>query len=391
GKTTLALNVIEQALEHDIAVILLDRKGDLAGYAHPDWWQHTADPRRARQLAERIDVRLFTPGTRGGRPLALPVIPDLASIPDHERDRMVQHAANAIAAMMRFGTGAADTARLAILTQAIAVLAGRPRTSGLGELITLVEARDDELVARAGRYDDRLFKRLVQDLETVRLSDADLFDASAEPLTAETLIGRGADGKVPLAIASTRFLGDGPRIQSWVAHLIGCLSRHAARTPSSVLRTLLVIDEADLFMPAGTAKPASKEPLQDLLKRARTAGLGLVLASQSPADFDYRSRELINTWFLGRIADQRSIDKMKPLFEHKPFIRGKLGLLEAGRFVMLQDGEAFDLERGPSLMRTEQLPEAELMALAARTHPRPPRAARPPLRSDALRSDAPPG
>jgi len=390
GKTTLALNLIEQALERDIAVILLDRKGDLGGYANPDWWQRTADPERARRLAERIDVRLFTPGTRGGRPLSLPVVPDLTQVPDHERDRMVQHAANALAAMMRFGGGATDTARLAILTQAIAVLAGRPVLGGLVELIALVESRDDELVARAGRYDDRLFKRLVQDLETVRLSDADLFDPGAEPLTAETLIGRSAGGKVPLAIASTRFLGDVPRIQSWVAHLVGCLSRYAAKTPSSVLRTVFLLDEADLFMPAGAAKPPSKEPLQDLLKRARTAGLGLVLASQSPADFDYRSRELINTWFLGRIADQRSIDKMKPLFEHRPLIRGKLSLLEAGRFVMLQDGGAVDLERGPSLMRTEQLAEAELMALAARTNLRSPESARPPARANHLSPDLSP-
>ena len=376
GKTTLALNLIEQALERDVAVILVDRKGDLGGYASPDWWQRTADPERARRLADRLDVRLFTPGTRGGRPLSVAVIPDLADVPEHERDRMVQHAANALAAMMRFGGGATDTARLAILTQAIAVLAARPRRGGLAELIGLIEDRDDELVARAGRYDDKLFRRLVQDLETVRLSDADLFDPAAEPLTAETLIGRGAGGKVPLAIASTRFLGDVPRIQSWVAHLIGCLSRHAARTPSATLRTMVMFDEADLFMPAGAAKPPSKEPLQDLLKRARAAGIGVVLASQSPADFDYRSRELISTWFLGRIADARSIDKMKPLFEHKPLVRGKLGLLEPGRFVLLQDGGAVDLERGPSLLRTDQLAEAELMALAAGTRPRPPEAAR---------------
>jgi len=33
---------------------------------------------------------------------------------------------------------------------------------------------------------------------------------------------------------------------------------------------------------------------------------------------------------------------------------------------MLQDGGAADLERTPSLLRTEQLSEAELMAFAAR-------------------------
>jgi energy-coupling factor transporter ATP-binding protein EcfA2 len=366
GKTTLALNLIEQVLERDVAVVLVDRKGDLAGYAKPDWWKHTADPDRARRLAERLDVRLFTPGTRGGRPLSLSVVPDLQQIPDHERDRVVQFAGNALAAMMHLGNGKKAGACRAILTQAIAVLAERNQACGLRELIGLIDARDDQLLARAARYDDKLFKDLVQDLDTVRLGYPDLFDPAAEPLTAETLIGRKPGGKVPLAIASTRFLGDIEQIQSWVAHLIGCLNRHAAKSPSAELRAIFMIDEADVFMPAGAAKPPSKEPLQDLLKRARAAGLGIVLASQSPADFDYRSREQINTWFLGRIADQRSIDKMKPLFEHRPAVAGKLGTQDAGRFVMLQDGGAIDLGRTPSLLRTEQLAETELMELAAR-------------------------
>jgi GTPase SAR1 family protein len=370
GKTTLALNLIEQLLERGVAVVLVDRKGDLAGYAKPEWWKQAADPERARRLADRLDVRLFTPGTRGGRPLSLSVVPDLWQIPDHERDRMVQYSANALAAMMNLGSGAADNACRAILAQAIAVLAERNKPCGLPELLDLLESRDDQLLARAGRYDDKRFKKLVEDLETVRLNDADLFDSAAEPLTAETLIGRKPGGKIPLAIASTRFLGDVERVQSWVAHLIACLNRYAAKSPSSELRMVFMIDEADVFMPAGSVKPPSKEPLQDLLKRARAAGLGVVLASQSPADFDYRSREQINTWFLGRIADQRSIDKMKPLFEHRPAVGGKLGSQDPGRFVMLQDGGAVDLGRTPSLLRTEQIPEAELMDLAARTRGR---------------------
>jgi energy-coupling factor transporter ATP-binding protein EcfA2 len=370
GKTTLALNLIEQALEHDVAAVLVDRKGDLAGYAKPDWWQHTSDPARARRLAERIDVRLFTPGAHRGRPLSLPVVPSLAQVPEAERERMVQYAAQALAAMMRLGDSTAGTARRAILTQAIAVLAGRKTAGGLAELIALLEERDDELVARDQRYDERLFKRLVQDLETLRVSDAELFDPAVEALTAEALVGRGPGGKVPLVIASTRFLGEVERVQAWVAHLIACLSRHAAKAPGAGSRTLLLIEDADLFVPAGAAKSPSKEPLQDLLKRGPAAGLGVMLASQSPADFDYRCRDQIHTWFLGRIADKRSLDKMKQLFESRPAVRGKLGTLEAGRFVILQGDGVTGLQRAPSLLRTEQLPEAELLALAARTRPR---------------------
>lgn len=368
GKTTLALGLIEQVLERNIPVVMVDRKGDLAGYARADWWQHTADPERARRLAERLDVRLFTPGARGGRPLSISVVPDLTHVPDHERDRMISHASYALASMMRFGDSPNDTARRAILTQAIAILSERNKGGGLPELITLVEDRDDALIGRAGRYDDKLFKRLLQDLETLRLSETELFDDKAEALTAETLIGRKPGGKVPLTIASTKFLGEIERVQSWMAHLIACLSRHLARTPSAQLSMLFMVDEADIYMPA-LSKPPSKEPLQDLLKRARAAGLGVMLATQSPGDLDYRSREQINSWFVGKIA-ANSIEKMKLLFEHRPQVASKLGNLETGRFVMMQDGAVADLARTPSMLRTDQLEESALMSLAAQSRDR---------------------
>jgi energy-coupling factor transporter ATP-binding protein EcfA2 len=366
GKTTLALNLIEQALERDVAVVMVDRKGDLAGYARPGWWQHTAEPERARRLAERLDVRLFTPGAHRGRPLSLPVVPDLSQIPEPERERMVHHVAVALAAMMRLGDSTAGAARRSILTHAIAVLAERKIVGGLVELIALIEDQDDDLVARFSRYDERLFKRLIQDLETLRTTDAELFDPKVEPLTADVLVGRAPGGKVPLAIMSTRFLGDVERIQAWVAHLVAGLARPAGTAAGAERRVLLMVDEAELFMPAGTAKSPSKEPLQDLLKRTPGAGPGVMLVSQSPADFDYRSREQIHSWFLGRIADRRSLEKMKQIFESKPAIRGKLSTLESGRFVMLQGEGVADLQRAPSLLRTEQLVETELMALAAR-------------------------
>ena len=69
----------------------------------------------------------------------------------------------------------------------------------------------------------------------------------------------------------------------------------------------------------------------------RSAGLGVILASQSPADFDYRLRDLVNTWLVGRIGDKRSVDKMRPLFERRPQAASKLTQLSEGHFVLLQD------------------------------------------------------
>jgi hypothetical protein len=365
SKMAFALNLIEQALERDVAVVVLDRTGDLCGYANPSWWQRTADTTRARGLAERIDVRLFTPGIRGGRPLSLAVIPDLTQVSAAEREPAVHDAAGALAAMMQLDGRADKAALLAVLTKAIAALAAHLAPCGLGELIALVESRDETLAG----CDEQLRRRLIADLALL-LGNADVFAPGAELLTVETLIGRSVGGKVPLAIASTRFLGDAARVQTWVTQLIACLNSHVATARNSTPRVVVLFDGAELLLPTGAAKSPSTEPLQDLLRGAQAAGVGVMLASQNPAGFDYRPCGLINTWFLGR-TEERSVEKMKPLFEHRPLGHKNLSRLESGRFVMLRDeGPAAELDRGSSLLRPDPLAEAELMALAARTMPR---------------------
>jgi hypothetical protein len=364
--TTLALNLIEQVLIRDIAVIVVERQGDLAGHAQHDWWQRSPEPDRARALAAALDVRLFTPGATAGCPLALSIVPDLAHVAEHDRDRVVQRAARGLAAILRPGDGAVDAARLAVLAQAIAVLASRRASGTLAELVSLIDQQDDALVARtarAGRYDDALFKRLVQELQSLQVSDAALFDPAAEPLSFSTLTGRRI-GKTPLSIVNTRSLGEVPRTQAWVAHLIGCLTHSSPPVRGDELTALLVLDEAELFLPVSGKVPC-KEPMQDLLKSSRSAGLGVMLVSQRPAELDYRSREQIRTWFLGRMRDARSNDRLNPLFDRLPPIKGKLAGLERGRFVMLQDRSTLDLERAPSLLRNASMAEPELVSLAA--------------------------
>lgn len=184
---------------------------------------------------------------------------------------------------------------------------------------------------------------------------------------AETLLGP-ADHRIPLSIISTRFLGDHANIQAGIAQLLVELSRWCMHDPRNHVRAVVMLDEADLYMPA-IGKPPSKEPLQDLLKRARTAGLRVMLATQSPGAPNYRSREQINTWLVGRVTERRSIEKLEPLFERKPSAAAKLGDLRPGQFVVVQDATIADIERTPSLLITEPVPEAEILHLAASHRP----------------------
>ena len=75
-----------------------------------------------------------------------------------------------------------------------------------------------------------------------------------------------------------------------------------------------MFDEADLYIPAN-AKPATAEPLQSLLKRARSAGLGIMLATQSPGDLDYKSRDQITSWFIGRVREDTALRKLRAAFQ----------------------------------------------------------------------------
>ena len=92
GKTTAALNLIEQLLARGVPAVLLDRKGDLCRYADPGAGiasSPTRPARRARQaLRNKLDVALFTPGEPNGRPLALPVVPPgFDQLPEADRER----------------------------------------------------------------------------------------------------------------------------------------------------------------------------------------------------------------------------------------------------------------------------------------------------------------
>src|SRR5207248_9889833 len=54
----------------------------------------------------------------------------------------------------------------------------------------------------------------------------------------------------------------------------GCgeLGHFANKSPASSLQGIVLFDEADLYLPA-LSKPPTKEPMEDLRKRARSAGL----------------------------------------------------------------------------------------------------------------------
>lgn len=103
----------------------------------------------------------------------------------------------------------------------------------------------------------------------------------------------------------------------------------------------------------------------DLLRRGRSAGVGVFIATQSPGDLDYKCRENIRTWFVGKVAQKPAIDKMKPLLSDcRINIEGKLAQAKTGEFFRIEDGEVIEFKATQSLMRTAQMTEEHIIAVA---------------------------
>jgi DNA helicase HerA-like ATPase len=167
-----------------------------------------------------------------------------------------------------------------------------------------------------------------------------------------------------MSVISTRFLGDAAKVDFWVSQFLIAVSRWCAKSPQPRLQAVFLFDEADLYLPA-VRQPATKAPMEDLLKRARSAGVGIFLATQSPGDFDYKCKENVRTWLVGRVKESRAIEKMKPMLAAaKVNVADKLPGQSPGEFYLIRESNVAAVRSDASLMRTEQLAEAEIAKIA---------------------------
>ena len=350
GKTGLGIGLIEEAAIDNIPVLAIDPKGDLPNLlltfpnlAADDFapWVDAAEAERqgltkeafATQTADRwksglaewgedggritrlrqaAEVRVYTPGSRAGTPLALfgslgqPASDDpeeaqasiattaasllgLAGITDvqpHSREQAL------LAAILSSGAPG-SAADLRWVVQQIQ----RPSFTQIGvlDLETFYPARDRQELA----------------LRFNSLLAAPGFEAwnAGEPLDIASMLFT-PEGRPRIAVVSIAHLGDAERMLV-VSMLLNALLQWTRRQGGTgSLRALVYMDEVLGYLPP-VANPASKLPLLTLLKQARAFGVGIVLATQNPVDLDYKALSNTGTWFLGKLQTER--DKARVL------------------------------------------------------------------------------
>ena len=354
GKTGLGIALIEEAAIDGLPVLAIDPKGDLANlmltfpglsaqefapWVNPDeartqqltvdqfaakeaerWKTGLADwgqdGGRISRLKAAADVSVYTPGSRAGLPLS--ILATFNAPPKAVTDEpellaaRVQSVATSLLSLAGL-TSDATTSREHVLVSTLLQEAWRAgRNLDLPTLISQVQAPP---VTKVGVLDLESFYpasdrfALAMRLNNVLAAPGFAAWLEGEPLDVGKLL-YGPTGKPRVAIVSIAHLGDAERMFFVALLLEQVLAWVRGQRGTTSLRAVLYMDELFGFLPP-TANPPSKVPLLTLLKQARAYGLGCVLATQNPVDFDYKALSNAGTWFLGRLQTER--DKARVL------------------------------------------------------------------------------
>ncbi|MCF7786440.1 MAG: DUF87 domain-containing protein [Prosthecobacter sp.] len=354
GKTGLCLSLLEEAAMDGVPVIAIDPKGDIGnalltfpnltpqefrpwinedearrkGQSPDDYaaaqsalwqkglgeWGQSAD--RIKKLRETVDMAIYTPGSNAGLPVSIlsslncppaEVMDDAEALGDR-----IESTVSSMLGLLNVNADPIQSPEHILLSNIVAY--GWKKGQNL-TLENLVRQIQQPPIRKIGVVDLESFMP-----EAKRTALAmKLNNLLASPGFSSWLEGEALDiqrmyytpeGKPRITIFCIAHLSDSERmffVSLLMNQLLGWMR---AQQGTTSLRAIFYMDEIYGYLPP-TAMPPSKKPLMLLLKQARAFGLGILLATQNPADLDYKALANIGTWWLGRLQTER--DKMRVL------------------------------------------------------------------------------
>jgi hypothetical protein len=365
GKTWMAKVVVEEAIRLGIPVIAVDPQGDLvqflrAGAEAPGLTSEDRGLHRA--FLDRVEPRVWTPGSSHGRRLSLAPIrlagrADLMHIADparreEEREGMLAVAANQLVGLAKVG-GEVDSQQTFLLQvlRSLTSDPAEPRLPGLAEVIAAANAPEsagikdpDQLIKKAER------EKLARKLNGLRLGPAAAMFAGGRSLDLDAMCRPEVAGKTPLNVLYLNALADDDQKHFFVAALAAEIYRWmitSAAPPAGRPALLFYLDEARDYIPAGTSKPPAKGPLIRLFTQGRKYGVSCLLCTQSPRSVDYNVFGNCSTKLIGRLESAQDLERVADWFTLEgpapAWISARKGA-EAGSFVGRWPGMPESLE-----------------------------------------------
>lgn len=354
GKTGLCLDLLEEAALNGVPALMIDPKGDItnailhfpdlapvdfapwinadlarrAGKSVEEVAEETADtwrnglaqwsihPERIGRLKESVQFAVYTPGSDAGLPvsiLASLAAPDL--VWEEYRDQLREQIATTVTALL----GLAGMKNIDPLQSREHILLAnifedawsQGQDLEMSELILRVQEPPFE---KLGVFPvERFFPekaRFALALQLNNILAAPSFQAwiEGEPLDISRLLYT-ADGRPRHTIFYIAHLAEAERMFFVSLLLSAAESWMRTQRGSTSLRALIYFDEIFGYLPP-IAAPPSKLVMLRLLKQARAFGLGLLLATQNPADVDYKGLSNTGTWFVGKLATERDKERL---------------------------------------------------------------------------------
>jgi hypothetical protein len=347
GKTVLCKCMMEEAVRHNIPVIIVDPQGDISSLALKgdpgEIESHGTSLTVQKEYFEKARIAIFTPASSKGIPISVnPLSFPSIETPHEEAILALDMTATSLSTFLGYDldsdAGRGAKAYLFILLEHLwregetvrdmahmADLVLYPPSKITGTLFHLVTKKEPQEIARKLRFltvgtPSLMFQRGVQ-------IDMDMFMDQS-------------DGKVPLNIIYLNTLSSENDKQFFLATLLRELYVWMLKNPSEDIQLLFYVDEIAPYIPPYPRNPPPKEAYAFLFKQARKYGVGLVAATQNITDIDYKALAQVNTWCLGRMMTQQDIDRVKKIIQSIDPARAetvlqKLPSLRTGEFLML--------------------------------------------------------
>lgn len=354
GKTGLCLDLLEEAALNNIPSLMIDPKGDITNallhfpelapadfqpWINPTearrdghsleeaaektavtWQNGLADwdigSERMQKLADSVQFAVYTPGSDAGLPVSI-----LASLAapqldwEENKELLREQIAGTVTALLGLiGLKDIDPVRSKehiLLSNIFEHDWSQAKDLDLAALIMQVQTPPFN---KLGVFDVNTFFPEKERFELAMLLNnilaAPTFQSwiEGEPLDVNQLLYT-PDGRSRHTIFYIAHLPDSERM--FFVTLLFSAVETWMRTQSGTtsLRALIYFDEIFGYMPP-VSNPPSKEPMLRLLKQARAFGVGLVLATQNPADVSYKGLSNAGTWFIGKLATDQDKQRL---------------------------------------------------------------------------------
>ncbi len=354
GKTGLCISILEEAAMDNVPAIVIDPKGDISNLmlTFPDlnpsdfrpWineddaakkgqtpeqfaentasmWQDGIEswgqgPDRVKQLKDKADINIFTPGSKAGIPVSILSsldLPPFEIMDDSELlgDR-IESTVSSLLSLIGVDADPIQSPEAILLGNLFHHCWQNELSLTLESIIRHLQKPPFDKV---GVIDVDSFMNVKERHKLALKFNALLASPSfstwmeGPPLNIAEML-HSPKGKPRISIFSIAHLSDSERMFFVSLLLNQMLGWMRSQSGTTSLRALLYMDEIYGFLPP-TSNPPSKKPMITMLKQGRAFGLGCLLATQNPVDLDYKALSNIGTWWLGRLQTER--DKARVL------------------------------------------------------------------------------